>query len=255
MSRHPESNLVRALATAGSALAVTGCVATQLEFDRMQNTAYPTEQTLDGQDWTLASIYTNGGKLLLVDEDDTNIPALTSNGSQQNCISNAELDSLATTWRDNQIGPATFPCGFNRRYTCTRYQLYGIVVDHFGRSGGNGACSTGLLGRMWQTPDRSAFAIFYSNNTIQTDGQKYLRTTAHEIGHAFNLHHGDGDGSATLMNQTSVVGDSFSYEFSSDSRTHLDDHPSDCVFPGTGSFTSVTDAHDGWHSGVSGGCN
>ena len=249
-------NFKRLASVAVLALSLGGCIATNLEFDRMQGTAYPTEQTLGGEDWTLAKIYLEGGKLLTVDEDDANIPVLTSGGSAQDCISNAELDSLMSTWRDNQVGPSSFPCGFNRRYTCTRYQAYGIVVNHFGRSGGSGACSTGLLGRMWRTPERSAFAVFYKNNTIQTNGQKYLRTTAHELGHAFNLHHGDGDGSATVMNQTSVVGNTFNYDFSNQSSTHLDDHPKNCVFPGTGSFTSVTATHDGWgHSGVSSGCS
>jgi hypothetical protein len=130
-----------------------------------------------------------------------------------------------------------------------------VVVNHFGRSGGSGACDTGLLGRMWRTDNRSAFAMFHKNGTIQGDGAKYLRSAAHEIGHAFNLHHEDGDGSTTIMNQTGVVGDSFVFEFSDNSETHLEDHPDDCSFPGVGTFGSVNAEHAGWHGSVTATCS
>jgi len=247
--RFPTCLLAALLAVAGS-----GCVTTQLEFDRMTGTAYPTDQTLGGKSWNLTRIYFQGGHLLAVDEDDTNIAQVTDGfGNPKNCISNAELDSLMAANRQTQVGAASFACGFNRRYTCTRHHVYGIVANHLGISGGS--CSSTLLGRMWDSTDRSAFAVFYKNSTISGDGKKYLRTTAHEIGHAFNLHHGDGDGSQTLMNQTSVVGNNFTYEFSANSETHLRDHPDGCRFPGSGSFTSVNGDHDGWHSGVSSGCS
>ena len=232
-----------------AASATSSCVSTQLEFDRMTGTAYPSTQSLGGEDWTLPKIYAQAGHVLAVDEDDTGIAQVTDgSGNPKNCISNAELDSLMAANRQTQVGPASFSCGINRCSTCTRYHLYGIVVDHFGMS--SGSCNTGLLGRMWDTTDRSAFAIFYKHSTISSDGQKYLRTAAHEIGHAFNLHHQDGDGSETVMNQTSVVGNSFTYNFSTNSETHLEDHPDDCRFPGTGSFSMVNAEHAGWHGGV-----
>ncbi len=230
-----------------AALLASACTATNLEFDRMTGTAFPQDQTVSGDTVNLESIYLDANRLLIVEEDDINIAPLTgATGTPQNCISNAELDSLMSANRSSQIGVVTYPCGLNNAYTCTRYQVYGIVVDHFGRSGGSGACSTTLIGRMWRTNDRAAFAIFYKNNTVQTNGMKYLRSTAHEIGHALNLHHDDGDGSQTLMNQTSVVGNSFTFEFSTQSQTHLDDHPDVCANAGTGGFGEVNATHAGW---------
>ena len=82
--------------------------------------------------------------------------------------------------------------------------------------------------------NRSAFVTLYKNSVVSTDNGKYLRSTAHEIGHAFNLNHCDGDGSTTIMNQTGTVGDTYSYEFSSDSLDHLQDHDRDSVWPGIG---------------------
>ena len=53
---------------------------------------------------------------------------------------------------------------------------------------------------------RTGFAVFVdslrNSTTITNDNQAYLRTTAHELGHALNLLHRDGDGSETIMNQT-----------------------------------------------------
>ena len=140
---------------------------------------------------------------------------------------------------------------------CTRYHLYGVVTDHYYEYD-DGTCGTGIMGIMYDSDDtgnRGAFAVFYKNNTINNNGAKYLRSAAHEIGHAFNLHHSDGDGSTTVMNQTWVVGDTFVYEFSDQSETHVDDHPDNCRYPGTGSFTSVNEEHAGWHGGVSAPCD
>ncbi len=232
-----------------------GCVTTQLEFDRMTGTAYPTEQTLDGDEANLTTIYANAGHLLVVKEDETEIPVLTTDDLLDGeCISNAELDALEDDRRSSQIGPASFECGWGPfKGTCTRYHLYGVVVNHFGTNSAGTSCKKGLLGRMWSTGKRQAFVMYYKHSTVKNNGQKYLRSAAHEIGHAYNMHHEDGDGSTTIMNQTGVVGNSFSYEFSGDGKTHLDDHPATCKFPGTGSFYSVHADHTK-HSYVSDDC-
>lgn len=222
-----------------------GCVTTSLEFDRMTGTAFPTQQTLGGEDWTLEKIYSKAGHLVAVNEDDTNIAPLMAGGSPQNCISDAELETLENANRSSQVGPASFACGIGNNYTCTRYHAYGVVVDHIGMC--LGPCSSGLLGCMYDTTDRGAFAIYYKNSTISSDGQKFLRTTAHELGHAFNLHHGDGDGSQTVMNTTGTVGNTFNYNFTNNSRTHLEDHDDECRFPGTGAWAEVNAQHAGWH--------
>jgi hypothetical protein len=234
----------------------TGCVTTHLEFDRMTGTAFPAEQTVNGDKVNLPLIYAKAGHLLVVNEDEASIPALAFDELVgEDCITNAELDALESDHRSNQVGPASFECGWGWfRTTCTRNHLYGVVVNHFGTNSAGTSCDTGLLGRMWSTSKRQAFAMYYKNSTVSGDGKKYLRSAAHEIGHAYNLHHEDGDGSTTIMNQTGVVGNNFVYEFSATSQTHLKDHPAKCKFPGTGSFYSVNSAHT-LHSYVSATCN
>lgn len=230
----------------GAVSVLQGCVTTHVEFDRMTGTAFPTDQTLDGESWSLADIYIEAGNLVVVDEDDTNIAPIMAGGARQNCISDAELETVETANRSTQVGPATFDCGIGPfQTTCTRYHAYGIVADHIGMC--FGTCRSSLLGCMYDTTDRGAFAIYYRNSTISSDGQKYLRTTAHELGHAFNLHHTDGDGSETVMNQTGTVGNTFTYEFTDDSENHLENHDVECRFPGTGAWALVNSEHAGWH--------
>ncbi|WP_447978400.1 hypothetical protein [Candidatus Nitrospira bockiana] len=233
-----------------------GCVTTHLEFDRMTGSAFPAAQTVDGDQVTLTSIYANAGHVLVVNEDETDIPALGGEDLiDEDCITNAELDALETDHRASQVEAASFECGWGWfRTTCTRYHLYGVVVNHYGTNSSGTSCDTGLLGRMWSTSKRQAFAMYYKNSTVNGNPKKYLRSAAHEIGHAYNLHHEDGDGSTTIMNQTGVVGDSFVYEFSDTSQTHLKEHPAQCKFPGTGSFYSVHPDHT-LHSYVSATCS
>ena len=88
---------------------------------------------------------------------------------------------------------------------------------------------------MYNSSQRRAFANFYKNTTLNSDNAKYLRSSAHELGHAFNMSHCDGDGSTTIMNQTGVVGNSFDYEFSASSLDHLQNHDKDAVWPGISS--------------------
>lgn len=244
---------VRAIAATALGCAMAGCVSTSVEFDRMTGTAFPTTQNLGGESWDLKGIYAKAGTLLNVGEDNTSIAPLTNaNGTAKACITDAELDSLMATNRSSPVGPVTYKCGLFNWFNCSRYHVYGIVVNHLGTSGGS--CSSGLLGRMWDSTQRSAFVMFYKNSIISGDGQKYLRSAAHEIGHAFNLHHEDGDGESTIMNQTGVVGDDFTYEFEEHSKTHLKSHPEDCRYPGTGAFYVDVAEHDGWHSNINIGC-
>jgi hypothetical protein len=215
-----------------------GCTTTQLEYDRMTSTAFPPNQTVDGETVTLECIYLEAGKLLIVNEDDTSIAALAGD-----TISDAELETIEIANRSSPVEVFERPCGFwIFRGTCRTYYAYGIVVNHFGEdSAGNK--STSLMGRMFTSDNRRAFANFYKNSTVSGNGGKYLRSAAHELGHAFNLHHEDGDGSSTIMNQTGVVGDDYVYAFSATSRNHLDNHPAHCVFPGMGRFLSCVPDH------------
>jgi hypothetical protein len=221
---------------------LAGCVSAELEFDRMTGTAYPPDQIVSGNTVNLSWIYFTGGQFLAVDEDDTGISALSGT-----YISDAELDSLESANRGSTVGPETWTCRFfNRDYDCVRYHVYGIVTDHLYELT-DGTNKPTIMGIMW-TDDRRGFAMFYQNSTVSSNGAKYLRSAAHEIGHAYNLHHSDGDGSSTIMNQTKVVGNSFVYEFSPGSDTHLRDHPDNCRYPGMGDFGFIDTAHPdhGW---------
>ncbi len=212
-----------------------------LEFDRMTGTAFPPQQMINGQAVTLESIYTGTGVSLDVQEDNTAIQPL--NLATDDCISDAELTTLENGHRHLSLFP-TSVCPFQ---FCNTYHLYGVVVNHYGEV--LDACIPEfILGKMWQGHTRSAFAIFYRTTTIQTDGLAYLRTTAHEVGHALNLHHSDGDGTTIMTQSDDLTGDPV-FGFSPHSLDHLENHPAQCKFPGAvggAPFTWVIDEHAAW---------
>lgn len=218
---------------------LVGCTSAEVEYDRMQGTAFPQPETVSGDEVTITSIYLQGDLIVSANEDDTNIAPLTGpldpmDPDQYDYITAAEIEALQLANRDSGIAEESWPCSFwIFEGTCTRYHVYGAVVDHW-REYDNGTRSQTAMGWMYQPDDRSAFVNFYKNTTINSDNAKYLRSTAHEIGHAFNLSHCDGDGSTTIMNQTGTVGDTYTYEFSASSLTHLQDHDRDAVWPGIG---------------------
>ncbi len=218
---------------------LVSCVS--LEFDRMTGTAFPSQQLVNGQAVTLETIYNDAGIKLTVEEDDTAIQPL--NIAEDDCISDAELTTLENGHRHLSLFP-TAACPFQ---FCNTYHLYGAVVNHYGEV--LDACVPEfILGKMWQGHTRSAFAIFYRMNTIQTNGLAYLRTTAHEIGHAFNLHHSDGDGTSIMTQSDDLLGDPV-YRFSDQSKDHLQNHPAQCKFPGAiggAPFTWVFNDHAAW---------
>lgn len=216
-------------------LFAVSCVS--VEFDRMTGTTFPTSQVVNSQTVDVQSIYKDAGFAVSVNEDDTNIAQL--NIPQNECITDAELDSLENSHRSSPLFPSMG----------THY-LYGIVVNHFGEVLDT-CVENWVLGKMWDHHTRSAFAIFYKHSSIQAGTPEYLRTTVHEIGHALNLHHQDGDGSTTIMNKTGDINDNWVFEFSDDSKEHLQDHPTKCKFPGAvggAPFTWVAPEHFAWHS-------
>lgn len=229
----------RFLSPAVLAVLLAGCTSAELEYDRMSGTAFPQSETVSGSAVTLTSIYLQGELILSVDEDDTGIAALAGPANpmdpdQYDYITAAEIETLELANRGSGITQNTWPCSFWLfSGTCTEYHVYGIVVDHW-REYDNGTRSTTLMGWMYESGDRSAFVNFYKHTINNSDNGKYLRSTAHEIGHAFNLSHCDGDGSTTIMNQTGTVGDTYSYEFSATGLTHLQDHDRNAVWPGIG---------------------
>lgn len=239
--------LRRARIEAGQTLAlgivcVTLGACVDIEIDRMSGTTFPPELIINGQNVTVANVYFNSGILVSVDEDESNIPLLPIPDSQ--CISDAELDALEAGHRDSPL----FPTG-------NVYHLYTAIVNHYGEL--LDVCSPGwLTGKMWAGHTRSALAIFYLHDSIQPGSDEYLRTTIHEIGHALNLHHQDGDPN-TIMTQSDDVENPV-FEFSADSLDHLQNHPAVCKYPGAvggAPFTWVTNEHAAWHGQTAPNCN
>ena len=97
-------------------------------------TQYPQPVTVSGDQVDLTSIYWQGERIVTVTEDDTNIAILTGpanplDPNQYDYINRAEIETLETANRANPIGSSTFNCGLWNRFTCTRYHLYGVVVN------------------------------------------------------------------------------------------------------------------------------
>jgi hypothetical protein len=242
------------------ATAACGHVVTQVELDRMTNTTYPQPELRDGETWDLFKIYQPQGILLGLDTSQTNIARLAGgdpSDPDNDFLDDGELDNLAAANRTLAVGPTSAQCGgigFIPEGTCVTNRLYGIVTDHWYEKP-DGTQSITILGVMWDSSLRSSFAMFYRHSTVNSDNGKYLRSVSHEIGHSFNLHHEDGNGSNDIMNQTGVVGDTYVYTFDTSSSGHLRDHnPRDCTRPGTGRFDEVDPDHT-VHSWVTATCN
>lgn len=216
-----------------------GCTTVRLEYDRMTGTAFPAETTFAGQTVNFSTIYIQGNILVSVMEDETTITPLTgpfnpADPNQYDYITPAEIDALVTAHRTSPTGSTSWACSFwIFNSTCTRYHAYGMVVNHY-EERADGTRATGTLGWMYDPVTRSGFVNYYKNSTVSSNNQKYLRSAAHELGHAFNLNHCDGDGSTTIMNQTGVVGNNYTYEFSASSLDHLQNHAKTAVWPGIG---------------------
>jgi hypothetical protein len=240
----------RALALIVLVVEMAACTSTRIEYDRMTRTAFPTPQTRNDTTFSIPSIYARQGYLVAVDTDQTNIAALTgpanpSDPNQYDYITEAELSALETANRSSSVGKTSFVC-FTLGivpWWCNQYHIYGIVVNHFYENP-SGVRSTSTMGLMWTADNRRAFTNFYRNATVSGDPGKYLRSTVHEIGHAFDLHHPDGDGATDIMNQTGVVGNNYVYAFVAAASTdHLANHDKNCVWPSLSSFGATHTNH------------
>lgn len=107
------------------------------------------------------------------------------------------------------------------------------------------AHASGNLGGM-SDPSRRRFAVFGPAHVGPDQVRLLLRTTAHELGHALNLFHNDGDADPTccsqgrplnglsIMNQLRCVQPgATSFRFSDAEKRHLLDHDIDAVRPGS----------------------
>ena len=74
MVPHPVSRFLSVITLLGVSSLLASCAA--LEFDRMTGTAFPTQQMINGQAVSLASIYDDAGINVDVQEDETGIQPL-----------------------------------------------------------------------------------------------------------------------------------------------------------------------------------
>lgn len=178
-----------------------------LEMDRLTGLNWPPNNVVrSGATHSLQSIYAVAGITVNPVHDDGAITD-TKNGQPYN---DQELDAFRVAHM-NSPGPAG------------TWHMYGaILTNHV----------SGSFGRMFDTGQRRAFAVF-ANEFVNND--RYLRTTAHELGHALNLEHSDGDDwpppsyptqgeGRTIMNQTLILAADWNYGWSASSLHHFYEH-------------------------------
>jgi hypothetical protein len=202
----------------------------RLEVDRQTGIGgIPQGVVQGGGNWDLWSIYALLSLGVDVIEDDTNIPDLAGA-----CYSLGEMDAFFAA---NQDAASADPGDWN---------VWAGMVD----------CDTNptVLGRMFRNAsnERDGFAVFVT--TVQgscitagtcacgiaaTANQAILRTTAHELGHALNLCHQNGDSACigcagtTIMNQSGTTGPGWSYTWSTAASNHISSAAQLCIEPGT----------------------
>jgi len=156
-----------------------------IEIDRMSGTRpVETEQTIGGQQVSLAAIYRSAGLELRVVPDRADLP-------RQDPIRLADLHALMTS--SSSVVPQQ-----------GEWKVHALVVTE-------DADDPGTLGIMFDFGDedtndvpREAFAVFDSAHSTLPGGPvpELLLTTAHELAHAFNLHHTDWEGTSFTEDST-----------------------------------------------------
>lgn len=215
-----------------------------LEIDMMQGTAFPPDEHLfENRLHTLQDIFLQAGIVLDIRLDENNVPDLSG---PDGTYTDAELDNLVLAHRNP-----------NFRATLNKMSAYLIVATQNDRHD---------LGVLINTRLRLGCAVFHNEALINTDDLAFLRTTAHEVGHQFNLHHEDGatyneNGitKLSIMNQTRVIQDSSSgwpngvgLTFRENERKHLSSHQKRYVEPAVfgAVFYKCNAEHEFWHDNI-----
>lgn len=209
-----------------------------LQIERLEGREYPPISVdLGGKKNTLEGIYNDAGIAIEVDKNETDIPDLKGPNSS---YTRAELDGLMTQYRKQ-------PSGGENMFAWL------VVVTNY-------AEQDGILGIMFDPEGRHGTAVFQGNDMIRTDPRAYLRTSAHELGHQFNLHHEDGTTyeennvtKYTIMNQTWRIQpwpDAIGFKFGEHESIHLSSHSIKNVQPGGGRFYNCDNEHATWHPGI-----
>ncbi|MBT8078078.1 MAG: S8/S53 family peptidase [Gammaproteobacteria bacterium] len=190
-----------------------------LEVDRMRGTRpVRFSQEIRGTTVSLAQIYGAAGIDLRIVEDQADIP-------RQRSLRLADLHALLTANRS--LTPAD---GEQHMYMMVVTEdnrmpdTLGIMFD-FGENDANDV-------------PRESFAVFESAHRDLPGGvaRELLLTTAHELAHAFNLHHTDWDGASFTRRATVEsysLADTVRWRLSPSSINHLLAHPQRLVQPGS----------------------
>jgi hypothetical protein len=209
-----------------------------IHIERLEGRDYPPASVdLDGTTNTLEGIYNDAGISVEINRGDTDIPDLKGPNSG---YTQAELESLMVQYRKQpDQGEKMF--------------AWLVVVTKF-------EGQDDILGIMFDAEERQGTAVFQGNDMIKTDPRAYMRTSAHELGHQFNLHHEDGTTydengitKYTIMNQTWRIQPwpaAIGYKFGEHESTHLSSHSIKNVQPGGGRFYDCDNEHATWHPGI-----
>lgn len=128
----------------------------------------------------------------------------------------------------------------------SEWYVRGFVVPKLANS--KGRTVTGL---MFDLKTRQAFAL--AEGSIPA---RFLRTAAHELGHALNMFHSDGDADpgccagdpqaaqgASIMNDDQCLSADWDFVFSAQERAHLTTHDPRFVRPGLGPYGVCETVH------------
>ncbi|WP_374562218.1 hypothetical protein [Ideonella sp.] len=244
-------------------LVLASCATTRVELDKMKGTQFPPASIdVDGKSVTIASIYAEVGINLLIDPDETAIPPFQverldkcppicdgGGGDPVPTITVAELDALERGHRHLPVDETYVPCWvLGDRSTCPEYHLYGVVSAYYLADPRDPKFpQKGVAGLMW-TQNRRAFALFYPAIERVNDPGTYLVVAAHEIGHAFNLHHQDSLKVGHRADIMYPVIDQYEPRFAAlSAREHLQNHDTACIWPGKSIFGAIHANHDPSH--------
>jgi hypothetical protein len=186
----------------------------RLEIDKLSTVSWPPASvTRSGVTYTLPSIYSVAGINLNPVQNEGNIADLHPGVG----YTDAELDSFRAAHMNSP------PSGSGE------WHLYAAVLTKY--------TDSGVLGIMFDTGQRRAYAVFASQ---LSDNSYFMRTTAHEMGHALNLLHSDCDNwpytgqGRTIMSSTYNLASDWNYGWSAASLQHFYNHPEDRWRPASG---------------------
>ena len=212
-----------------------------IEVDQMEGTTpLQLEQTIDGADVSLRSIYAPANLAIQVVADETNLP-------REETVRLADLHGLMTRHRRTDLDPSAI-----------HIHVLVVTEDHdepddlglmfdFGAQDANDV-------------PREAFAVF---DSVHRDSggsieRELLLTTAHELAHCFNLHHQDWDGTgfregSTIEGYSSAA--TVRWRLSEKSLLHFAKHDPRLVMPGADGrpFGDETKEHLDFHQMIPGG--